>query len=332
MNSQVPENKLKIITDKLKFLLVAYFSKHICPDRFSLTSEEAKKNDFYEVHIYVPDASNDEISKIHRRNIGALGIKCEFMPSKSAARWGDILAGKMKYTGHNKFSERLLSSYYLRYSRIDVNYYFGHWDIREQDCSISTLIYLFLLRYVRFVYLITLKHKLFKYFRQRRSRRQLRVPLRSKYEIYEVLMSNDSVLRTGSFTKNELSNALFGNHYMGEFSIYQKVSKSLDWILELCIEDGEIREVGNQQGLYQIKGKGIHYFTLTKEHLKNEEANKLIQRQQIVIQTRMFWLTVLLVFGTLLSAIDKIEEIKGFWESLINFGKSLIEIISAIFI
>ena len=312
---------------------MAYFSKNICPDRFSLTNEEAKKNDFYEVHIYVPNASNDEVSKIPKKNHGALRVKCEFMPSKNAARWGDILAGKMKDTGSIEFSEGLLSSDYLRYSRIDVNYYFGHWDIREQDCSDATLIYLFLLRYVRFVYLSILKYSLVKFVKLRISRRKLRAPLRSKYEIYEALMSNDRVLRKGSFTKGELSTALFGNHYVGEFSVYQKVSKSLDWILDACIEDGEIRKVGNQENsLYEIKGKGIHYFTLTKEHLKNEEANKLIQQQQIAIQKKMVWLTIFLVIGTFLSAIDKTDEIKGLWQNLINWLKSLIEIIGAIFI
>lgn len=313
--------------------MIGYFSKHICPDRFSLTNEDAKKNDFYEVHIYVPDSSNDEISKIPRKNHGALRLKCEFMPNKNAARSGNILAGKMKDTGSSEFSEGLLSSAELRYSRIDVNYYFGHWNVREQDCSVFTLICLFLLRYVRFVYLSILKHKLVKYVRQRRSRRQIRAPLRSKYEIYEALMSNENVLRKGSFTKSELSNALFGNHYVGEFSVYQKVSKSLDWILDACVEDGEIRKVGNQDdSLYEIKGKGIHYFTLTKEHFKNEEANKVIQKQQIAIQKKMVWLTVFLVGGTFLSAIDKAEEIKGLWEILINWLKRLIEIICAIFI
>lgn len=312
--------------------MVAYFSKHICPDRFSLTSEEAKKNDFYEVHIYVPDASNDEISKIPRKNHGALRVKCEFMPSKNASRWGDILAGKIKYTGSVAFSEGLISSEYLRYSRIDVNYYFGHWNIREQDCAVSTLVYLFILRSLKLVYVSIVKNKLMKFFRQRRSRKKLRAPLKSKYEIYGTLMNNDNVLRKGSFTKSELSNALFGNHYVGEYSVYQKVSKSLDWILDACIEDGEIRKVGSQDNpLYEIKGKGIHYFTLTKEHLKTEEANKIIQQQQIAIQKKMFWLTVFLVVGTFLSAVDKIEEIKKLASSLITWLNPIIETISGIF-
>ena len=306
-------------------MLVAYFSKHICPDRFSLTNEEAKKNDFYEVHIYVPDASNNEIAKIPRENYGALSIKCEFMPIKNASRWGDILAGKIRNTGSVEYSEGLLSSDYLRYSKIDVNYYFGYWNFREQDCSISTLIYLFILRSVKLVYLSIIKYSLVRYFRKLRSRQKLRSPLKSKYEIYEALMNNDNVLRNGSFTKSELSNALFGKHYVGEYLVYKKVSKSLDWILDACIDDGEMRKVGNQEDpLYEIKGKGIHYFTLTKEHLKNEEANKLIQRQQISIQKRMVWLTVFLVIGTFLSAIDKSEQIITFMTGFMAWFNSLI--------
>lgn len=311
---------------------MAYFSKHICPDRFSLTNEEARKNDFYEVHIYVPDASNDVIAKIPRKNHGILPVKCEFMPVKNASRWGDILAGKVKNTGAVEFSEGLLSSDYLRYSRIDVNYYFGHWDFREQDCSVSTLIYLFILRSLKLVYISIVKYSLVKFFRKISSRRKLRVPLKSKYEIYEALMNNDNVLRKGSFTKSELSNALFGNHYVGEYSVYQRVSKSLDWILDACIEDDEMRKVGNQDDpLYEIKGKGIHYFTLTKEHLKNEEANKLIQKQQISIQKKMVLLTVFLVIGTFLSAIDKSEKIKTFIAGLISWLILLIETAGTIF-
>ncbi len=311
---------------------MAYFSKHICPDCFSLTNEEAKKNDFYEVHIYVPNASNDEIAKIPKKSHGALRIKCEFMPIKNASRWGGILAGKIKNTGTTEFSEGLLSSGYLRYSRIDVNYYFGHWNFREQDCSIPTLIYLFVLRCFKIVYISIIKYSLVKYYRKLRSRRKFRAPLKSKYEIYQALMNNDNVLRKGSFTKSELSNVLFGNHYVGEYSVYQKVSKSLDWILDACIEDGEMRKVGNQDdSLYEIKGKGIHYFTLTKEHLKNEEANKLIQQQQISIQKKMVRLTVFLVIGTFLSAIDKSEQIKTFMTGLISRLNSLIEIAVKIF-
>lgn len=324
---------LKILTDKLKFYFVSYFSMYMCPDRFSLTNEQAKKNDFYEVHIYIPDASNEEISRIPKRNIGALDVKCEFIPSKSAARWGGILSGRMRYSGSANFTNGYLSSEYLRYSRIDVNYYFGHWDVREQDCSVYTLLRLFLLRYIRVIYLSVFKYRLSLFVKRHFAYRKLGSPLRSKYEIYEALMNSDDFLKRGSFRKSQLSKALFGNHYMGEYSIYQKVSKSLDWILDACVQDGEIVRVGSQDDpLYEMKGKGIHYFTLTKEHIKNEEANKRIQQRQIKIQHWMIWLTVFLVIGTFLSAVDKIEKIKELGVGLIAKVDSLVVIIVSIFI
>lgn len=308
---------LTVFADKLKFFLLSYFSRHICPNTFSLTNDEAKNNDFYEVHIYVPLESNDEIAKIPKKNYGVLSIKCEFMPKSNAARWGYILAGRVKHSNDFEFKDGHLSSEYLRYSRIDVNYYFGHWNIREQNCSLYTLLKLFSLRIGRLVYLIILKQRIENFISVKMSRRKLRSPIRSKYEIYEALMNSDSVMRHGSFTKSELSTALFGNHYIGEYSIYQKVSKSLDWILEACIEEGEITKIGQQENArYEIKGKGIQYFTLTKEHFKIVEANKRIQEQQINIQKKMVWLTIFLVIGTFLSIVDKIERIKELWSSI----------------
>lgn len=308
---------LNVFADKLKFLLLSYFSRHKCPDAFSLTSEEAKNNDFYEVHVYVPSASNYEIEKYPKENYGVVAINCEFMPINNAARWGGILAGKVKHSEDFEFKDGHLSSEYLRYARIDVNYYFGHWSIREQHCSLFTLFKLFILRFGRLVYLSVLKYKMENFIKLQISRRKFVSPIKSKYEIYEALMNIDSVLRQGSFTKSELSTALFGNHYIGEYSIFQKASKSIDWILDACIEDGEIKRVGNQNNsLYEIKGKGIHYFTLTKEHLKIAEANKRIQERQISIQKNMVFLTIFLVIGTFLSAVDKTEKIKELWLSI----------------
>ncbi len=320
-----------IFADKLKFFLLSYFSRHICPNTFSLNNDEAKNNDFYEVHIYVPLKSNDEIEKIPKDNYGVLSIKCEFMPKSNAARWGGILAGRIKYSNEIYFKDGHLSSEYLRYSRIDVNYYFGHWNIREQSCSLYTLFKLFFIRFGRLVYLIALKQRIEKFIRVNISRRKLRSPIRSKYEIYEALMNSDSVMSQGSFTKSELATALFGNHYIGEYSIYQKVSKSLDWILEACIEEGELKKVGHQgNARYEILGKGIHYFTLTKEHLKIVEANKRIQEQQISIQKKMVLLTFFLVIGTFLSIVDKTDKIKELWSSISGQLSWLIDLIGNI--
>jgi len=236
------------------------------------------------------------------------------MPSKNAGRWGHILAGKIKYTGNTEFSDSLLSACYLRYARIDVNYYFGHWNVREQDCSIFVLLKLFVFKFFKGIYLSIFKEVVSRFIGRKIAFKRLRTPLKSKFEIYEALMNSEKFLKSGTFRKSELSAALFGNHYVGEFSIYQKVSQSLDWILEASVEDGELQKInpGNSDHdpLYKMKGKGIHYFTLTKEHLKNSESNKAIQQQQVNIQRRMAWLTVLLVIGTFMASIDKLDKIK----------------------
>lgn len=261
----------------------------------------------------MPDASNEEISKIPKANRGALRINFEFMPVKNAMEWGNILSGVRKYREDINFKECKLSASYLRYSRIDVNYYFGHWNVYEKDCSLFTLIKLASFKALGAIYVSIFFHKVTKYIQKVRVFRALRVPVRSKYEIYEALMNNDDFLRIGTFRKSELSKMLFGKHYIVEHKIYQKVSQSLDWILESCVEDDEVLRISPQNEhdpLYRVKGKGIHYFTLTKESIENREANKKIQEQQIIIQRRMSWLTVLLVIGTFMTAIDKWDKVK----------------------
>lgn len=299
------------LTDKIRFLLLSYFAKNICPDRFSLSNEQAKKNDFYEVHIYVPKASNKEISDMPRKGRRSLDIKFEFTPSKGMARCDNFLVGRSRYSGSTDFIDDTISIENLRYARIDVNYFFGYWNIREQGCSNYMLFHLFLLRFIKGVHVVILKNKIISILNRYIYYRNFKSPLKSKYEIYEALMGSDEFLRKGSFRKSELTKALFGNHYIGEYSIYQKVSKSLDWILDACVEDGELKKVGTQDDpQYEMKGKGIHYFTLTKEHIKSEQANRRIQRQQVKIQKSMVRLTVMIVIGTFLSVVDKLEKIK----------------------
>lgn len=323
-----------LLINKIRFHLICYFSKHKCPSRFSLGSEEAKKNDFYEVHIYIPDATNEYISKIPEINRGALNIECEFMPIKNGRRWGNILAGVKKSPGDVEWQPTLLSADFLKYSRIDVNFYFGLWDLREYNCTLFTLMRLYLLRKVRLVYLEILFHKLQSFINKHRVYRKIRSPLRSKFEIYEALMNSDDFLRKGTFRKSELSKIIFGNHYVGKYEVYQKVSQSLDWILDSCVEDNEIQKISANQehdSLYKMKGNGIHYFTLTKEKLVNAENNRVIQRQQVSLQRWMAFLTLLLVIGTFLTAVDKIDAAKQYLVPVLSYCNQLINYIGTIF-
>ena len=316
------------LTDFIRFHLIVYFSNYHCPNSFSLTSEDSKKNDFYEVHIYVPELLPEEVKNIPKANRGALRIFFEFMPFKNAKEWGHILYGCKKEGHEIEFKPVHLSACYLRYSRIDVNYFFSGWDVREQDCSLSKLIWLFSLRYFRLIHLSILSFKIERYFHTRKILKKLRVPLRSKYDIYEALLESDEFLRTGRFKKSDLTKLIFGNHYLGKYEVYQKVRQSLDWILEACLDDNEIEKVGYPQGetdpTYKMKGKGIDYFTLTKEKLKLEEWNKEIQQQQAKTQRGMAWLTVLLVIGTFLTAIDKFD-VKAIYEQVTPYITSVME-------
>lgn len=323
-----------LLFNKIRFHLICYFSKHICPSQFSLTSDEAKKNDFYEVHIYIPEASDEDISRIPENNRGALKIKCEFMPIKNGKRWGNILAGVKKSREDIEWQPTILSSDFLKYSRIDVNLFFGLWDLREQKCSLFTLIRLYLLRKLRLIYIEILFYKLKIFINKHRVYRKIRTPLRSKFEIYEALMNSDDFLRKGTFRKSELSKLIFGNHYVGKFEIYQKVSQSLEWILDSCVEDKEIKKISPNQDhdpLYQMKGNGIHYFTLTKEKLANAENNRVIQQQQVSLQRWMAFLTFLLVIGTFLTAVDKIDAAKAYLVPLLTYCNQALNYIGAIF-
>jgi hypothetical protein len=158
--------------------------------------------------------------------------------------------------------------------------------------------------------------------------------VRSKFEIYEALMNSDDFLRKGTFKKSELSKLIFGNHYVGKFEIYQKVSQSLDWILDSCVEDKEIQKISANQEhdpLYKMKGNGIHYFTLTKEKLANAENNRIIQQQQVRLQWWMTFLTLLLVIGTFLTAVDKIDAAKEYLAPLLTYCNQVLNYIEAIF-
>lgn len=319
----------------MKYFLISYFSKHICPDRFSLTSEKAKSNDFYEVRIYIPDATNEEIKRIPKKNRGSINVKFEFIPIKNASRWGGILAGRKKSKEDTEFSDCLLSCDYLRHSRIDVSYYFGHWIFSDKNCSTRTLIKLFLLRFIHAAYLSILKQKILSIIRRKIIFRKLQSPLRSKFEIYEALMNDDKFLRTGTFKKSDLSKSLFGEHYIVDYKIYKKISQSLDWIIESCVEDNEVQRISHANDndpLYKIKGKGVHYFTITKESIRNNAANHAIQEQQLKIQRKMSWLTLLLVIGTFLSVLDKKEHIIKIMKPVAEQGTLYLHLLVRMFI
>jgi hypothetical protein len=311
-----------VIRESIRFWALSYFAHHACPDRFSLTSENAKNNDFYEVRVYFPKGSKIELEKLHKSAIGAQRILYHFMPSKGKQHRKGIIEGK-KFSSHEVVEDCFVSADSLKFVRIDVTYYLGTWSAKETHCTDLTLIKMVLWRSLGLMRVDILYSKVARKVRLWRVNKRLRTPLKSKFEIYECLMSNESFLRSGNFYKSEITKHFLGGSHIGDYNLNRKMSQSLDWILDASIEDGEIVRIGHANDhdpLFKMKGKGIHYFTLTKEQIKNEEHNKQIQKAQVTIQNRMLRLTVLLVIATFITAIDKFDDVLGIGQQFLNWA------------
>jgi len=292
-----------------------------------LTSNEALKNDFYEVHIIVPCGTDDDIRKVERINRAALTILFKFTPTNPAVVVNKHIKGRRWIRGEVESQEFYLNKDSLQFARIDIHYYYRKWRVTENDCSLLTLLKLFFNRAFKTIYLVILFHKIITFLKKRKVSKRLKTPFRSKFEIYEALMNNDNFLRMGTFKKSDISNLIFGDHYIEEREIYQKVNQSIDWVLDICLEDGEIEKlvgIDDTNQTYKVKGKGIHYFTLTKEKIRSEEENRKIQNQQVSIQNKMVWLTFLLVIATFLTALASLDELTLIYNNTAGYIKSVI--------
>lgn len=310
-----------MIRESIRFWALSYFAHHACPDSFSLTSEKAKNNDFYEVRVYFPEGSKSDLEKLHKSAVGAQKVLYHFIPSRGLQHRKGLIEGK-KFSSHEAMEDCIVSAGSLKFVRIDVTYYLGTWCAEETHCTDLMLIKMVLWRSLGLMRVDILYSKLARKVRLWRVNKRLRTSLKSKFEIYECLMSNESFLRTGNFRKSEITKQFLGGSHIGDFNLNRKLSQSLDWILDASIEDGEIVRIGYENDhdpLFKMKGKGIHYFTLTKEQIKNEEHNKQIQKAQVKIQNRMLLLTVLLVIATFITAIDKFDDAFGIGQQFLNW-------------
>lgn len=298
-----------MITERIKFWALAYFAKNSCPSLFSLSSEAAKNNDFYETNVYFPKGAAEQLNSMSNERVGSQRLLYRFIPLKNGLQANKLIKG-YRFLEDNQKTECYVSEAALKHARIDVTYYLGFWRDENTHCTPAKLVQMVLWRKWRLVYLGIFFSKARQKFRSWRISKRLRTPLRSKYEIYESLMSSDKFLTQGTFTKSDLVELILGQKSIFDYELHRKFSQSLDWILEACLEDGEIIRVSHaneSNPLYKMKGKGIHYFTQTKENIRNEEHQKEIQKTQVSIQNRMLLLTFLLVIATFMTAVDKFD-------------------------
>ncbi|CAH7416362.1 conserved hypothetical protein [Vibrio chagasii] len=298
-----------MITERIKFWALAYFAKNACPSRFSLSSEAAKSNDFYETNVYFPKGAVEQLNSMPKERVGPQRLLYRFIPLKNGLQANKLIKG-YKFLDDNLKAECYVTEAALKHARIDVTYYLGFWRDENSHCTPAKLVQMVLWRKWRLMYLGIFYSKVRQKFRYWRISKRLRTPLRSKFEIYESLMSSDKFLTRGTFTKSDLVELVLGQKSIFDYELHRKFSQSLDWILEACVEDGEIIRVSHaneSNPLYKMKGKGIHYFTQTKENIRNEEHQKEIQKTQVSIQNRMLLLTFLLVIATFMTAVDKFD-------------------------
>lgn len=317
----------QLIFEQLKFWAVGYFSKYGCPRQFSLTSEDAKTNDFYETRIFFPQADYKKLEGMSVSERNHCRVLYTFLPNKNGLYTKNLIKGK-KFIDGVESSDCYVSASSLQFVRIDVTYYYGHWQVSEKNCSSITLIKLVFWRAFRLIWADIFVSKMSAKYDSWMISKRLRTPLKSKFEIYESLMKNEKFLTSGNFRRSDISFAILGDKKFRDYTRYKKFSQSLDWILDACVEDGEIIRI-NPNGqdidpLYKMKGKGIHYFTLTKEQIKNEEHNKQIQKNQVSIQNRMLFLTFLLVIATFMTALDKFDEA---WVLVVRFTDWIVQVL-----
>ncbi|WP_337162741.1 hypothetical protein [Vibrio fluvialis] len=298
-----------MITERIKFWALAYFAKNACPIRFSLSSEAAKNNDFYETYVYFPQGTVEQLNSMSKERVRSQKLLYMFTPLKNGLQANKLIKG-YKFLDDNQTTECFVSEAALKHARIDVTYYLGYWRDEHTHCTLAKLVKMVLWRKWRLMYIDIFFSKIRQKFRSWHVSKRLRTPLRSKYEIYESLMSSDKFLTKGTFNKTDLVELFLGQKSVFDYELHRKFSQSLDWILEACVEDGEIVRVSHANDLnplYKMKGKGIHYFTQTKENIRNEEHQKKIQKTQVSIQNSMLFLTFLLVIATFMTAVDKFD-------------------------
>ncbi len=291
------------ISNSIKFFFLSYFIKYKCPPRFSLTSEQAKNNNFYEIHIYVPHPNTDA----HLKSGEDRFVYMSFIPDNVESKFLKLFSGRKKYFESDDLTNGHLSSDYLCFSRIDVNYYRGHWSAREHDCSLLTLFRLYLYKKVGLIHLTIIKEKYLKYRKKRRVKNLTKNAvvnvIKGKFELYSAIMSDDEILSKGQFSEKQLADILFGYDYMVDISTYNLVNNALTWVLEACVQDGELQEIND--GKFKITAKGVHYFTITREAVKNKEDINNLTIQQIKVQRSVSILTYLLVLAAIVTALSQ---------------------------
>jgi len=262
----------------------------------------AEKN-HYRICIHLP---NPQLANNLKSNEDC-SIYISFFPEGIKSVYFRLFEGKKKYYDVARVTDGIFSADYLRFARIDVEYLRRNWSTKEHDCSVVTVVKFYLYRKIGLIQLSVLKERCKQYINKRKVKNLTKNPvisvIKGKFELYQAVMSDEKVLSEGQFSEKQLADILFRYDYMVDTSTFSLVDNALTWILEACVEDGELRETGD--GHYSITAKGIHYFTTTREAVQNREDINSLTRQQLKVQKSVSWLTYLLFLTALVTALSQ---------------------------
>lgn len=191
----------------------------------------------------------------------------------------------------------------LSKARISVSYYQNGFVDSAENCSVLRLIQMALLKKIGLMYINILHAKN----ASRRMSKRLRVANSlTKFQLYELIMPCDNRRRTGVFSVDDLIRASWGISYVpiGSYEVYEIYKFEICDMLNACVDLGEIQREGDS---YRLKGKGLSFFTETREAIKAEEHKRYMQKKQTHIQKWMKRYTGILAIGTLAMGVGEFK-------------------------
>ncbi|EIJ0971173.1 hypothetical protein LH716_004265 [Vibrio vulnificus] len=302
--------KLNSIRSLIRYYLISYFAKHL--------DDESNKFRFlprYRVELFIANDTRLESYQFIREDLVKYSnVKLRFTPSSSTVRGGVRLL-KGKDSGSFPKKECLLSYDHLAFIKVSIGIVLNNWSDHDNTYSTIKLFKYFLYRKLGIFYFSILKSKL-KVIKNKLFNKVRPVDVvKSKYEIFQAIFSNDYFVNYGSFDRKDLVDLLYPNkEYRGVIS-RSAISSSVNLVVESCVESGEFKIINKDRPNERIKvtGKGINFFTETKESYKKDASLFELQSSQTKTQRSVAWLTFVLAIATTLSLVDKIELIEYWW-------------------
>ncbi|NSY36547.1 hypothetical protein DS891_23980 [Pseudoalteromonas sp. JC28] len=267
--------------------------------------------------IYVPQIDGSVIDCPNRGDkLRYATVAISFSPKQK--KYGGLFKGDV--AGHGPLYESCLSKDYLPFAKFAIDFYAGSYRDNANTYSTCTLLKFYSYRKFRVVYLYAIKESIIRFRNILRNKLRPLEIAKSKYEVFQAIFKISSTLDEGIFERGELIAKLIPkNDFIGIVS-GRVIYNSIDLILNSAVDEGELKVVnkGQSNRRFRLTSKGMSFYTETKERYKQDIAILELQKSQVRTQKWIVFLTCVLAFATVLSLVDKVEQIKNIYNSLIS--------------